>query len=200
MPSKTTWNMASYLPELIMSSNCGLLEMRFMVRPLAQKGIAELEELIGQSGVDPSLVKDVIEELRFRSTSRATRLLAELEGRKGTSRPDRAKRKSAIDRTHSRKASSIPEMSESASVTDATSSRTLEEAYALLRETFTEDSEILAKWGMTSSMPEDLRKLVFNHWSRRISSKSDEFGRNDKRLHADLDQLRKNEENKERHE
>ena len=169
-----------------------------MARPLVQKGIAELEELANGAERDPGTIREVIAELRHRSSPRAKRLLAELEGGNGNERPDRAKRKPTKGRTPPRGAAPGPEAPEPVSVAHATSSRTLEKAFALLRETFTEDSEILAKWGMTTSMPRDLRDLVFEHWSWRVGSKSDEFGRNAERLHADLDRLRNNEDNKER--
>ena len=171
-----------------------------MARPLVQKGIAELEDLANAAARDSETIREVIAELRHRSSPRAKRLLTELEGAKVKSRPDKTKSKSVVDGTSPREANSTPEVSETASATDATPPRTLEVAYALLRETFTEDSEILAKWGMTSSMPGDLRELVFEHWSRRVGSKTDEFGRNDVRLHTDLDRLRKNQENQERQE
>lgn len=165
-----------------------------MVRPFVQKGIGELEELVGRPGVDPNLVEDVIEELRHRSTPRARRLLAELEagsksaGAAGTGTGPRVRRARA-----SRTVEPIlcgpeaPDEVESAL-------RRLLEAYGILRETFTEDSETLARWGLTTALPVDMRDSVFEEWARRVGANPDEFGRTTDRLRFDVERLRANEE------
>lgn len=171
--------------------------MRFMVRPLVQKGIGELEELVGRSGVDPNLVKDVIEELRHRSTSRAKRLLAELEAgsktvggtRVGTGQPLRRTKASRSVKPSSSGSEAMEEVEPA--------SRSLLEAYDILRETFTEDSEILARWGLTAAMPAEMQKTVFKEWARRVGAGPDEFGRTIERLRSDIERLDANEESQE---
>lgn len=49
--------------------------------------------------------------------------------------------------------------------------------YELLRASFTEEAEILSRWGMTSAIPDDLMSVVFDGWCARLTDSPDEFGR-----------------------
>ena len=62
---------------------------------------------------------------------------------------------------------------------------------AALRETYTEESEILAKWGITTALPEDLRTAILSQWVARLTEKPDQFGRTLATLEADTARLRK---------
>jgi hypothetical protein len=167
-----------------------------MVRPLIQKGIGELEELVARSGVDPNMVKDVIDELRHRSTPRAKRLLAELEaGPKtaavaGVGTGPRARRANASR-------SALPSSGRPEAMGEVGPlPRSLLEAYEVLRETFTEDSELLARWGLTSALPVEMRNTVLEEWARRVGVSPDEFGRTTEQLRVDVERLRANEESR----
>ncbi|MDA2989415.1 MAG: hypothetical protein O2815_10095 [Actinomycetota bacterium] len=163
-----------------------------MARPLVQKGIAELEKLVSGAAGDPKTVNEVIAELRHRSTPRAKRLLADLLDRsesKETSTPGRGSRPRRASSEEAKKSNGGPH---EGGAVPPVATRTLEEAYELLRQTFTEDSEILARWGMTSAMPEPVRELVLEEWGRRVATGPDEFGRTLERLTQDVERLRAN--------
>lgn len=62
--------------------------------------------------------------------------------------------------------------------------------YEVLRETFTAESELLARWGMTSLMPTTLREEVFTFWSRLLSQGQHPAGLTLADLENDLTTLR----------
>ena len=163
-----------------------------MARPLVQKGITELEELVTRAAEDPQTIASVIAELRHRSTPRAKRLLAELLDRPESKEAPAPGRGSRPRRASSEEAKKSNDGPHEVGVIPSVATRTLEEAYELLRQTFTEDSEILARWGMTSAMPEPVRELVLDEWSRRVATDPDEFGRTLERLTQDVERLRAN--------
>lgn len=168
-----------------------------MVRPLVKKGIGELEELVGHAGVDPNLVKDVIEELRHRSTPRAKRLLAELEAGLKTTGSTQAGTGPYVSKAKASRSVKSSLSGSEAMEEVKPASRSLLEAYDILRETFTEDSEILARWGLTTALPVEMQKTIFKEWARRVGASPDEFGRTIERLRSDVERLRANERSRE---
>ena len=58
--------------------------------------------------------------------------------------------------------------------------------YRVLRETFTLEGEILARWGMTAAMPRDLEANVFERWAKLVSVQEDDFGRSVVSLKRDI--------------
>ncbi len=60
---------------------------------------------------------------------------------------------------------------------------------ALLRTTFTEEAERLARWGMTPVLPGELRQLVAQAWAARVSEVPDRMGRSRNTLQQDLESL-----------
>ena len=58
-----------------------------------------------------------------------------------------------------------------------------------LRATFTIEGEILARWGMTGSIPRELEEKVFEYWSNSTTSTEDEFGRTSAQLSGDIERL-----------
>lgn len=163
-----------------------------MARPHVQKGIAELEKLVSGAAGDPMTINEVIAELRHRSTPRAKRLLTKLldhSESKGSPARGRGTRPPKASSDGAKKSTIEPQ--EGGAVPSVVA-RTLEEAYELLRQTFTEDSEILARWGMTSVMPESIRKLVLEEWGKMVGTDPDEFGRTLERLTRDVERLSAN--------
>ena len=57
---------------------------------------------------------------------------------------------------------------------------------ALLRTTFTAEAEILAKWGITPSLPADARATVVAWWRSRLTRVPDAMGRTIEVLDRDL--------------
>lgn len=60
---------------------------------------------------------------------------------------------------------------------------------ALLRTTFTEEAERLARWGMTPILPGELQQLVAQAWAARVSEVPDRMGRSRDTLRQDLESL-----------
>ena len=66
----------------------------------------------------------------------------------------------------------------------------LKKRYDLLRSTFTIEGEILARWGMTSAIPEALEAIVLGAWSKVMTASEDEFGRTIAQLSSDIEKLK----------
>jgi hypothetical protein len=61
--------------------------------------------------------------------------------------------------------------------------------YEVLRETFTAEAELLARWGMTPSMPTEMRREVFTSWRRWLSRREHPHGMTVSDLDADMTTL-----------
>ena len=150
---------------LIYLSQNGLDCCTVVGRPYRSQSIVELSEIFNSSNdVDElSLIRN---ELLFRTTRAARKLLAEVDARLGV---------------------------ESETSTPATILQieldTIKKRYELLRQTFDVQGEVLSRWGMTSAMPDELQKLVFDYWSDAVTENEDLFGRTTKKLKADQEKL-----------
>ena len=69
------------------------------------------------------------------------------------------------------------------------SAPTLEQQFEALRATFTEEAEIMARWGFTSALPSAMQDALLNAWRDRIGIVPDNFGRSIGRLDADIKRL-----------
>jgi len=105
-------------------------------------------------------------ELLFRTTNAARKLLAEVEAKLGLE----------------------VETSTPVSILQIELD-TIKKRYELLRQTFDVQGEVLSRWGMTSAMPDELQKLVFDYWSNAVTENEDRFGRTTIKLKADQEIL-----------
>ena len=64
-------------------------------------------------------------------------------------------------------------------------SRELAQQLEILRTTFTAESEILARWGMTETLPIHLRNIIMDEWGRTLEDEPDQLGRSRERLKKD---------------
>ena len=131
-------------------------------RPYVSLGVVALEELF-KTSTEPDVLHDLQVELSYRTTSRAKKLLALVNTKLGTK--------------------ALP------SADAAILQIELEEFkkhYRVLRETFTLEGEILARWGMTAAMPRDLEANVFERWAKLVSVQEDDFGRSVVSLKRDI--------------
>jgi hypothetical protein len=161
-----------------------------------------LEELKGLAKRSPERIPDVIHELSFRKTRAAKRYLDELNGRKpmgqsssgqrnssgnssmGRPRPERVP---ATEKNHAHETRT--RLGSASSVIDPPL-RDLEQRFELLRATFTIEAEILARWGMTSSMPPEIEAQVFSSWRKSLKKNSDDdLGRSIVSLEEDMKRL-----------
>jgi len=146
------------------------------------------------NAADARVITDIIAELRHRSTNTARKLLATLSGesaptpagsRKVTSKPAKGKSEKALPKSED----SGPTIDAAPATTTPATDRSVEQAFELLRETFTLEAEILARWGMTAAMPDDLRKLVIAEWRKVLKAGADDRGRSIEMLEINLAKL-----------
>jgi hypothetical protein len=64
-------------------------------------------------------------------------------------------------------------------------------AYEFLRNTFTEEGELLAKWGMTPTLPEDVIEKTFKHWEEHLAKNTDPMFRTIPQLKIDKEKFAK---------
>jgi hypothetical protein len=57
----------------------------------------------------------------------------------------------------------------------------------VLRETYTEGAELLARWGATTALPDDILSLLFDAWAEAVTDQPDEFGRSRVTLQRDME-------------
>lgn len=131
-------------------------------RPYVSLGVVELEELF-KTSTEPDVLHDLQVELSYRKTSRAKKLLASVNTKLGTK--------------------TLP--SADAAILQIELEE-FEKHYRVLRETFTLEGEILARWGMTAAIPRDLEAKVFELWAKLVSVEEDDFGRSVVSLQRDI--------------
>ena len=145
-------------------------------RPYMMMGIEALERLAQTSKSDAEVLDSLIAELHHRKNLRAQRLRSRLEG----SDVQEASESATSGQLGTSRAASVP----AAAVGNQDSPDTggtrppaisaeehssLLRRYESLRTTFTAESELLARWGMTPALPEDLQELVFSEWRKRLA-------------------------------
>jgi hypothetical protein len=159
-------------------------------RPYSSYGIDRLELLASSSGDDPDVVARLIAELEHRKTPKARELRSRLQKTSRMTGPQSAR--PFPDSTNLGQTARSPgvtnqtEKRETAG-SDVTSAQyeSLRHRYELLRQTFTVEAEVLARWGMTAAMPQDFQELVFGEWMKWLSENPDESGRTAPALQED---------------
>jgi hypothetical protein len=159
-------------------------------RPYLNSSIDEIVALVQGKKVPDSVVKHVLKELEHRRSSRAKKLMAQLQ----KSHPHL---KSAPGATVKRPAT--PQRATARRVSREQSpvmppTIVYEEnavAYESLRNTFTEEGEILARWGMTPTLPDAIMKKIFEMWKEHLSKSKDSMFRTLLQLESDQAKLQK---------
>jgi len=165
-----------------------------VTRRYVKKNVGELEALAAANRDDPRVIADIIAELRHRSVPKARKLLARLTGEPAAAptAPRKASPKTvrAPDRrTGAKVGSDGPIVEAATAVTNPPVDRNLEQTYELLRETFTFEAEILARWGVTPTLPREIAQSVFAAWRKLLKSGPDERGRSLELLEQDMAKL-----------
>jgi len=149
-------------------------------RPYASYTIARMEQLASASDDDPEVLERLLAELEHRTVPRARRLRSRLERTVGVSKG------APLPPVTKRGASAETDGTEATAAEVASAEfESLRQTYELLRATFTVEAEVLARWGMTSAMPQDLQELVFGEWMKRLSEEPDEAARSTWTLQED---------------
>ena len=162
-----------------------------MARPYGGKGVAELERLATEKAGDAKVMADVIAELRQRTVPKARKLLARLSG-ESTLTPAAPRKSSSKSKktpskgNDSKPIASGPMVNAAPATMTPDGDRSTEQTFELLRETFTLEAEILARWGMTPTLPKEIKKLVIVEWRKLLKGGPDDRGRSIKMLELDM--------------
>jgi hypothetical protein len=152
----------------------GTSQQSHQPRPLRKLRVEEMERLVESSPGDIDLRKAVLAELKHRSTASAR----QLAGRLG-------------EKSKSGRRASSPRVEPQPSSAPIVATREPDQRCSLeiLRAAFTLEAELLARWGMTAAMPEELREAVFRLWAERVGVGEDQFGRSASTLQRDRRRL-----------
>lgn len=165
-----------------------MTQRRMPSRPYSSRSLGDLERIFAENQGSPAVLKRLETELGFRKTKSARRLLSQVRRELGV--PDTGKRAS---QRKARRAEQFPTAHSAdergEAVVDPPRASDLERRYEALRKSFTVESEILARWGMTEAMPEAMQALVFDQWCGVLSDAPDSIGRTTEQLRADRAKL-----------
>lgn len=144
------------------------------MRPLMQLPFAKLEEMFNTNLSDLQVLISLQQELSHRKKPYAIQLLTKVNARletvqlKPAAQSQRAaggKASSAASTTASNQVPKVPVRSRSPETTQPPPSfPSTETSYAHLRATFSEKGELMARWGMTPSLPRLLQETVMGGW------------------------------------
>ena len=151
-----------------------------------------MRDITSAKNVSSKVVDEIIDELGNRKTQAARRYLAELHEKfpRHAEPAKAAKSKQAAKRAVAR--ASTP--SRAPRVLDGPTVFTYEEnsvAYEFLRNTFTEEGELLAKWGMTPTLPGEFIEKIFDQWKEYLSKNTDLMFRTIEQLNLDREKFAK---------
>lgn len=148
-----------------------------MPRPYMKQTAGDLEAIARAHADDAAVLTQVLDELNRRTTQKAedaTRVVLQLltDARRGCGAHGGSEGELA-EATATTPPSGPP--TPGAVVDPAldgagTSDPSLLVRYEALRSTFTAESEALARWGLTSLMPQEMRRMVFDAWRERVRS------------------------------
>ncbi len=144
-------------------------------RPYMSASLVELTAIVEDDDCSANVRALIADELRHRTTKGARRLLAHLEGGAIGSVP----RPSSAGGERGR---GVAEPAVVGLCSD--------ERLAILRETYTEGAELLARWGLTTAIPEPLFEIVLEWWRSAVGEDPDHLGRSRSRLEEDVAKLR----------
>jgi len=161
-------------------------------RPYSQTLVADLKVLAESKNVTKKVIDDIVYELGFRTKPGAVRLLEKLVAQHPRLREPAktAKKKQAAKKAVARASApsrATPDPSGPIVFTYEENSV----AYEFLRNTFTEEGELLAKWGMTPTLPEDVIEKTFKHWEEHLSKNTDPMFRTIEQLKLDREKFAK---------
>lgn len=154
--------------------------------------LGDLTAIVDDPASPPELLSEVEYELRHRTTKGAKHLLARLSGNSvSRASKERAPEVGGGQPSHPTTLESVdkPSAFPTETQTENDHARDIKTQFAALRATFTAESEILARWGLTSAMPEDMVQLVLENWAGRVTDEPDDMGRSRTSLSRDSARL-----------
>ena len=169
------------------------------MRLLKQLPLAKLEEMFKMFPLDLPILVSLQGELAHRKTPAAKQLLTVVNAKlkAAESKPASHPPKGTSGGTLSGKSAAEfkqgltgPPVSKPMEAKAApTLYPSAESAYARLRATFTEEGELTARWGMTPSLPPQLRTVLVEGWRGMLRKSATADGRTIADLEADLKRI-----------
>ena len=156
-----------------------------MSRPYMRLRIDQLTAIADDPTTSPEARERLMEELQFRNSQGARKLLARM---RGGGAPGGERAIPTVARGRAAREREIPPAPDPLEMPPEAIDR--EAALAALRETYTIGAEILARWGMTTAIDEELFDVVVDWWSGKVSDQPDRFGRSRSSLAHDVSRLR----------
>lgn len=166
-------------------------------RPYLSKSLVELVDLVESQESSPQIISAVIHELQHRKSAGAKKWLKELQQakpgsvgkkKKPTGKPETRRRQGKLV-----EGSNADVFIPSESKDFGPDARDLVSRMKALRETFTEEAEVLARWGMTPALPDALVESIFKSWREQLRDLPDDLGRSKATLESDVSLWRKRE-------
>ena len=156
-------------------------------RPYRPYLVSDLRALAGKKSTTEDEIDLIFQELGNRTTSQAKKFLLELVKRypRLNSDKDQVVKKQVAKKAAKKVAK---EATAPRSKIDSPNVFIYEEnsiAYEFLRNTFTEAGELLGKWGMTPTLPEEILEKTFMLWSEYLKGNKDIMYRTLEQLDAD---------------
>jgi len=147
------------------------------MRTLMQKRFPELQALFDRNKSDLAVLLSLRDELNHRDSPLAKQLRSQVELRI----------KLLHSTTGSKPPASAPVVTPTApAVEGGPGSSGGDTALSRLRSTFTEEGELLARWGMTPSLPRHLQQLLIAAWREELRKSPTADGKSTTELEADL--------------
>lgn len=159
-------------------------------RPHLSKTLKELTAIVDKRGVTASELAEVAHELTHRKSGSAKRLLKRITGSAVTGDKTTAGTKGKKKSRGSAKSTGSPSDQAFTPVVIpdlGPEARDAIERLKVLRETYSEGAELLARWGATTALPDDLLNVLFSTWAKVVTDKPDEFGRSRTTLQQDME-------------
>lgn len=135
-------------------------------RPYMSLGVVGLQEMFSTT-TDTDLLQSLRYELTHRRSKAASKLLMQVNKKLGEVQEELGE-------------SSVWKLEYA----------NLRKRHDLLRATFTLEGEILARWGMTGSIPRELEEKIFEYWLNNMTSSDSEYGRTQSQLGSDIERLK----------
>jgi hypothetical protein len=153
-----------------------------IMRKLIQKNLNHLTDLFQEHRGDADVLEELCFELKHRSTPAAKKLQAQVESRLAILKEDPQPKGNESKRNRRR-----PEpRSAPKPVAEAPA---IGEAHDALRSTFSEEGELLARWGMSPLLPDDLFESFIEAWRAWLRQRPTADGRSTPEFDADVQRI-----------
>jgi hypothetical protein len=153
------------------------------MRKLFQKNHSQLTELFQKHRGDADVLEVLRLELEHRSTQAAKKLQAQIENQLAILKEDPHPKGNESKRNRRRpEPRSAPEPEAEAPAVG--------EAHDALRSTFSEEGELLARWGMSPLLPDDLFESFIEAWRTWLRQRTTADGRSTPEFDADVQRIR----------